>query len=336
MARHENYKILIGKSVARTAALTVATLADGEIAVVKQDMTIMGAGDTISDTEYCYIVQGVFENGVRVAPRFSAKIQGLNVEKWTGTSYVAAAQQVSVIGAQAGAGATGINVVNSTEYVISLIFTYDKVIGSERQLVRRFHYTSDATATQQEIAQAMAAQINADDVASTLVTAVAAVGAGAGIWGITLTGLAQTYAVIDGYEQVTWKIALDGGFSDGGTTPLEVASGVGGSVTPVYGSGTYAHVSDLERAALGYDGVNNLMKFPVPSYPVFATSGTTYDVYAVAHSDKHATANLNKDGYSPEMTLVAMPVGAGQQASFENELNPWMNSTSGSFLAVNL
>jgi hypothetical protein len=52
------------------------------------------------------------------------------------------------------------------------------------------------------------------------------------------------------------------------------------------------------------------------------------------YTDRHATANLNKDGYSPEMTLVAIPVGAGQLLSFEGEINPWMNSCPGNFPAV--
>tara|TARA_R110002012_G_scaffold37023_4_gene104115 strand:- start:11862 stop:12860 length:999 start_codon:yes stop_codon:yes gene_type:complete len=332
MARQENYKILIGKDVARTAALTVATLADGELAVVKDDMTIMNAGDTIANSDYCYVVQGCFEGGVRVAPRFSAKIQGLQVTKWDGTSYAAAVQQVTEVGATPG-GAGSINLVNSVDYRISLVFTYDKVIGSERQLVRRFNYTSDATATQQEIAQALATAINADDVAGTLVTAAAAVGVGVN-WGITISAVAQTYKIIDGYEQVTFKTIMDGGFSDGGTTTLNET--VAPATKPNYGSGTFAHVSDLERAALGYDGITNLMRFPVPSYPVYSVSTTTYDVYSVMHSDRHATANLNKDGLSPEMTLVAMPVAAGQQAAFEGEINPWMASLPGNFANVAL
>jgi len=52
------------------------------------------------------------------------------------------------------------------------------------------------------------------------------------------------------------------------------------------------------------------------------------------HSDRHATANLNKDGFSPEMTIVAIPVGAAQQVAFENEINPWMASLPGNFAAV--
>jgi hypothetical protein len=324
MARHENYKILIGKDIAR-AATSVASLADGEVAVVKSDMTLLAAGETIANSDYCYIVQGTTG-----APRFSAKIQGMNVEKWRGTSYAAAVQQQAQIGAVA-AGAGSINLVNSTEYTFSIIFTYDKVIGSERQLVRRWYYTADATATQAEITAAMVTAINADDYASTLVIAAQTTGAVATDSGFTVTALAQTYAIIDGYEQVTFKCIMEGGFSDGGVTTYNE-----NQVAPVYGSGTYEHVSDLERAALGYDGVTNLMRFPVPSYPVYAVAAETYDVYAVMHSDRHATANLNKDGYSPEMTLVAIPVGAGQLLSFEGEINPWMASCPGNFANVAL
>tara|TARA_R110000824_G_scaffold298933_5_gene487091 strand:- start:1156 stop:2172 length:1017 start_codon:yes stop_codon:yes gene_type:complete len=338
MARQENYKILIGTNIASSVGTTVASIVPGEISVVKNDMTRMIAGDTISDSDYCYIVQGVA--GVGAAPKFSAKIQGLNVSKWNGVAYAPAVQQVSVVGAQAGVGLVGINVVNSVEYTLSIIFTYDKVIGSERQLVRRFNYTSDATATQQEIATALAAAVNADQVAATLMTATPLVGGAVGVWGITLTGLPQTYDIIDGYEQVTWKIALGDGFTDGGTTVLHTADGLLGSVIPIYGSGTFPHVSDKERAALGYDGITNLMRFPIPSYPVYAVSTALYDMYTIMHSDQHATANLNKDGWSPEMTIVAIDaqggVGNGQKATFEGLINPWMNSLSGSFLAVNL
>jgi len=325
MARQENYKILIGKDIARTPALTVAGLAVGEVAVVKSDMTILAAGETIANSEYCYIVQGGAT--LAAAPRFSAKIQGLNVSKWNGRSYVAAVQQAATLGALPGGGLGSINVVNATEYQLSIIFTFDKVIGSERQLVRRFNYTSDSTATQLEIANAMILAINSDDYAKTVV--LASLETTGGNHGVTITAKPQTYAIIDGYEQVTFKIAMDGGFNDGGITNLATTN-----VPPVYGSGTYEHVSDLERAALGYDGITNLMRFPVPSYPVYSVATATYDVYTVMHSDRHATANLNKDGFSPEMTIVAIPVGAAQQVAFENEINPWMASLPGNFAAV--
>ena len=286
----------------------------------------MAAGDTIANSDYCYIVQGT-----AAAPKFSAKIQGLNVSKWSGQSYAAAVQQQSFVGYNAVTVAGSINVVNATSYTLSIIFYYDKVIGSERQLVRRFEYTSDSTATQAEVATALVALITADPVASSLLTAAVVV---AGVNnGIHLTALPQAYAVIDGYEQVTWKLAMDGGFNDGGVTTLAV-----NQVFPGYGTGTYAHVSDMERAALGYNGITNLMQFPVPSYPVYAVTTALYDMYTIMHSDRHATSNLNKDGWSPEMTIVAMAsaggVGAGQKASFEAEINPWMASLPGNFANI--
>ena len=41
-----------------------------------------------------------------------------------------------------------------------------------------------------------------------------------------------------------------------------------------------------------------------------------------------------KQQHQKFLTLVAIPTGAGQKAAFQGEINPWMNSTPGSFLAV--
>ena len=329
--RHENYKLMVGKNLNRTAAVTLANLADGELAAFKPDMTALAAGETIADAPYIYIAQGTATLG---QPRFSAKIQGANVRRWSGQDYAAATQQVTHVG-NVGAGTLDINLNNSMEYTCSIIFKFDKVEGSERQLVRRFHYTSTAADTVANIAAEFVAKINADPKAKDLV--VAAVTNNGADYGFSITGLAQAYKVIDGYEQVTFKVTLDGGFDYNGTTAVTY------STDPVYGIGTYAHVSDLERAALGYDGVNNLMKFPVPSYPVYAMSTGQYDMYVVEHDDVHASANLNKDIASPEMTIVACNIQGGApgggtwlQVALQNQLNPWFASCPGNFAAVTL
>lgn len=325
--RHENYKILVGKNIAGGAA-NIASLAIGEVAAVKPDMTLLSAGETIADAPYIYLVQGIDGAG---KVRWSSKIQGANVEKYTGQAYTAATQQVVTVGYNGASGSILLN--NSAEYRLSVIFKFDKVQGSERQFVRRFSYTSDATATEAEIAADFKSQIEADSICKDLLNTVTVDSSGTNR-GMRIVGKAQTYKVIDGYEQVTFKVVVDGAFIDGGTT-LITTDGTGNSVVPAYGIGTYEHVSDLERAAIGMEGINNLMKFPVPSYPVFATSGDTYDMYAISYSDVHASANLNKDMASPEMTIIAMENGgAGQQALLENVLNPWFNSCSGSFPAV--
>jgi|9_EtaG_2_1085328.scaffolds.fasta_scaffold00062_17 hypothetical protein len=327
--RHENYKILVGKNVAGGAA-NIAGLAIGEIAAVKPDMTFLLPGETIADAPYIYLVQGIDGAG---KVRWSSKIEGANVQKYTGQSYVGATQQAVAVGYNTASGSILLN--NSAEYRLSIIFKFDKVQGSERQFVRRFSYTSDATATEAEIAADFKAQIEADSICKDLLDTVTINTTGTNR-GITITGKAQTYKVIDGYEQVTFKVVVDGAFIDGGTT-LITTDGTGNSAVPIYGVGTYEHVSDLERAQLGMEGINNLMKFPVPSYPVFAVAGDTYDMYAISYTDVHASANLNKDIASPEMTIVAMENGgAGQQALLENVLNGWFASCPGSFAPLAL
>ena len=322
--RHENYKIMIGTNISRTATLAadINNAALGEIFAVKPDMTFLEAGETIADAEYIYIAQCT--DATLNKFRFSAKIQGANVHKWKGQSQVDDTQQVTHVGYDGSSGSILLN--NSAEYTLSIILRYDKVQGSERQYVRRFSYTSDATATEAEIAADFITQINADSVLSDKVAA--SLTSSGTNRGIALTGEAQTYNVIDGYEQVTFKVVVDGAFIDGGTTPVAYTT------DPIYGIGTYTHVSDLERAAVGMEGINNLMKFPVPSYPVYAASGSTYDMYAITHDDLHASANLNKDMKSPEMTLIAMYEAAGQGASLEGELNPWFASCPGAFANV--
>ena len=321
--RHENYKILIGKNIARTAGVTVATLGDGEIAAFKPDMTALLPGETISDAEYIYLAQGT---AAGIAPKFSAKIQGAEVHKWQGIVYAGPTQQVTHVG-NVGSGTLDINLVNSTEYTLSIIFRFDKVQGSERQLVRRFNYTTTAADTVANISAQFVTLINADPIAKDYVLA-ASTNNGAD-YGLSLTSVAQTYKVIDGYEQVYFKVVVEGGFSDGGTTT------VGYTTDPIFGAGTYEHVSDLERKNLGEEGITNLMIFPIPSYPVYATSGVQYDMYTILHDDKHASANLNKDMASPEMTIVALNnAGTAMQTALQNELNPWFNSCAGSFSAV--
>mgnify|MGYP003148578634 CR=1 FL=1 len=327
--RHENYKILVGKNIAGGAA-NIAGLAIGEIAAVKPDMTFLLPGETIADAPYIYLVQGIDGAG---KVRWSSKIQGANVHKWEGSQQAAAVQQVVTVGYNGASGSILLN--NSAEYRLSIIFTFDKVQGSERQFVRRFSYTSDATATEAEIAADFKSQIEADSICKDLLGTVTVDTSGTNR-GMRIQGKAQTYNVIDGYEHVTFKVVVDGAFIDGGTT-LITTDGTGNSFVPSFGIGTYEHVSDLERAQLGMEGINNLMKFPVPSYPVFADSAATYDMYSIVYDDVHASANLNKDMASPEMTIIAMATGgAGQQALLENVLNGWFASCPGSFAPLAL
>jgi len=337
-----NQKVLVSKDVT-VDATSLANLAEGELAVLKPDMTFLTAGETIADAPYIYIVQGTDTLG---DPKFSQKITGKQVVNYSGSERAAAAEQVTYIGDNGTTGAI-LPVSNSTEYSLHIVFKEDKVAFSERQLRRSFHYTTDATATAAEIMNAFVALINADSICKTRVTA--ATSTGGGNQGIKLTGKAQTYKKIDGYEQVYFEVSLDLGFTR--ATPVDELGYIyvngadptstnSNSVSPSRGVGTYALVTDLEVFALGHNGITNRTKFPIPdgASNTYAVSTESYDMYVIDHNDKHASADANGHISSPLQTIIAVPydAAAGNGGALEALLNPWMASCPGNFAPVTL
>ena len=105
-------KLLIGKDISRTGTLVVGgsgdNLAEGEIVVLDKNMAIMTAGQTISDTDTIYIIQGTGDDyaysdadgtAVTGVTRFIASdpIEGKLVKSWKGISYDAKGEQASVL-----------------------------------------------------------------------------------------------------------------------------------------------------------------------------------------------------------------------------------------------
>jgi hypothetical protein len=340
MQLERNQKILVSKDTAIDAT-TLAGLTEGELGVLKPDGTLLTAGETISDAPYIYIVQGLASGA-----KFSQKIVGANVVNWTGKSYAVAAQQVSYIGSNGTNGAIS-PVSNSTEYTLYVIFKQDKEAFSERQLRRSFSYTSDASATQAEIVAAFVALINADSICKNYVTA-ASVNNG-GDYGIRLTGKAQTYNPYNGYEIVSFEVALGDGFTNAtridengyvllnGATPT---TSTATSKSPYQGVGTYELLSDLERFALGNSGITNRTKFPIPTgaSAIYAESTEKYDMYVIDHNNVHSSADLGKETSEPMQTIIAVPydAAAGTGAELEALLNPWMASCPRAFANINL
>jgi hypothetical protein len=336
MVQDKVYNVMIAKNVTHDAT-SIATLDNGEIQIVKPDMTLMTAGETISDAEFFYIVQGV---AAGQSPKFSAKLQGVNIQKWEGKSYATAVQQVSYVGDNGTDDVTP--ETNNTEYVLHIIFTHDKSIWSQRQHKKTFHYTTDASATKAEIYAAFADLINNDKETKELVVA-----AVFSTNGLRITGLTQTANLnenLDDNEIVTFKLAVDGGFVDPDHTLIDefgvnsgaASPGTPASVTPDRGIGTGRFVFDLERRAQGYEGITNTTFFPVPNFPKFADLAGTYDIYSIEAHDIHESANLDKRLASPIQVYTAIPQGTGAGTNFESLLNPYMLSTPKGFAPITL
>jgi len=346
MQLERNQKILVSKDVTADAT-GLADLANGEIVAIKPDGSLLTAGETIADAPYIYLVQGTDVLG---DPKFSQKIVGTSVVNWTGKEYAAAVQQVSYIGYNGTNGTieASSDIKASTEYMLYIIFKQDKTAFSERQLRVSFSSkTLSAGSSRETLVNDFVAQINASSICSQYLTA-AKVGSGAGV-GISYTAKAQAYKSIDGYDIVNFEVALGSGFTTNTQVDEYGYRYVGGaagttssavSVSPDKGVGSYYLVADMERFALGNNGITNRTKFPIPdgANNIQAVSTESYDVYVIDHNFVHSSANVNGFITEPLQTIIAVPYDAAANNGnlLEAILNPWMASCPGAFSAVNL
>lgn len=323
------YRLLISKAGITPNATGLADLEDGELLVVDNTFSPVLPGDTVTGSPEIYIAQGTASGD---APKLSARLQGANITKLSGSSYAAATEQVSYIGDNSNAGTLG-TIANSTEYSVHVIFTHDKGMWSKQPHKRTFHYTTDASGTAAELMNGLVAAMNADAEFARLATAVAETGGGS--QGVKITGNALNKLYIDDYEQVKFEIAIDKGFTTdvpvdqfgyiqtNGTQTATSAQ----SVNPNPGVGTSALVEDLERRAMGFMGVTNLIKFPVPNYTKFTVAGEQYDIYVLEHFDRHFSGDLTAKRDFPELTIIANEsTNTEMTAYLEGIMNPYVAS----------
>tara|TARA_R110002020_G_scaffold42863_4_gene125073 strand:- start:371 stop:1435 length:1065 start_codon:yes stop_codon:yes gene_type:complete len=332
MSKLSNTKVLLSgigvtyPDVSSDPLNDVASCAAGELTILNVDMTPADdntAPLTVLTSPEIYIVE---KRPDGTHSKWSQKIQGRQITKYITEEGAAAVEQVSFIGDN---GTTGdlSPVIDDSDYTISIIFTNDKVQGSERQLVRRMTITSDAGATALEIQTALIAAINADPVASTFVVAAASTGGGNN--GISITGLpisskaAGTYSKVVGYEQVRFEVAAGGAFTT--ATQIDefgfIGSGTGSSTPPFAGRNTAELVSDAEYAAVYAEGISNFTKFPTPSYAITSdtiTGAQLYGSLTLEFGDIHASSNLNKDLTSPERVVIYVDNTYGVTTGAEN------------------
>ncbi len=160
----ESINVLIGKNISRTSnvqitdrSATATYIANGEIVVLDETDAVLAPGDTYSDSKYIRIAQG---RGATEPLNFSLRIDGAGVTKFSGASYSAAQEQITSIGYNGTSGS--IDAINANDYKVSVIYKHNKDMWSEQLNKRVYRYTSDLTATQQEIAADLTKQIVAD------------------------------------------------------------------------------------------------------------------------------------------------------------------------------
>ena len=297
MTRDKVTHLVFGADVAYNAT-SMATLDAGEIIVIDKGGNILNAAaiTNLGASEIFYIVRG--KSGNDVSHYISPSLTKANMVAHRGTSYSADVQQVTFIGNN---GSTGsIEVINSTEYSLSVSFEWDKDVYSKRRDVKHYNYTSDATATSTEIVNALVAVMNADVDFARQATAAAV-----GTTGISITAVAQAVSDFDNPTIVSFTIALDEGFttatridekgyvylSGAAATPTGAAS-----VAPQIGVGTYAIMKAMERNNLGFStGRTNHRKFPIVKEDDKVSATGTYDVYVLDYKSVHENGEIGLD-----------------------------------------
>lgn len=323
-----------GTNSALYSALTTANIAAGDLAVINKFGTVLQAGATPSSAvgnDEIKIIQGLATGQAKK----SNIIQARGITKYTVSTYAAPVQQVSTVGSN---GTNGqILASNSYRYKLRIEFKSSVNILPNQAWAYEVYYDSDASATQLEIATALAAKVNADRNLSVLVTA--AVLTETTNNGISITAKAvpaDTYG-INRFEFVTFDVFFSKAPIDSTVvgSPVYVAGGEGATAgstgvrvltTPVVGKGTYAQVLDLYKDAIGdTEGYRNFILFPVDALPAGGpVAGATYDLISIEHFNHHPGPGIHNEGKTPELTVIAVPTGSAQATALLAMLSPYM------------
>lgn len=273
--RVQNVFISDGSALpANNAAVTALTA--GDLGIFGSDWTALNpaGGDTITTQPSIFITELKTDaDGVNYLKK-SMKINGTSVVGFKGKSYAPAVREVWAIGYNRKTAAGSIEVNNSTNYKFSIVFKNDKNNYSERQETLSVSFTSASAATQSSIATQIANGINNSSFSDNVVAIVT--GDGTGVYGvtgatnfgveITAKDVAQFAGTNYLVNLVTFTVHVDDstGFEDT-TTCTQIQA-----FNP--GNGTYAQVYNLENKDLGYSGLANRTKWPIPVTDLSASS----------------------------------------------------------------
>lgn len=273
--RVQNIFISDGSALpANDAAVTSVTV--GKIGIYGQDMKALNptGADTFTTQPFLYFLESKTDaNGVNYLKK-SFRVDGGNVTKYEGESYVPAKRAVWAIGYNRALATGDIEVNNSTVYQYSIRFKDDKHLYSERPEVLRVTFTSATAATQLTIATQIAAGITGSAFKGQITAVVVGDGTGAyGLTGATNYGVeiwaldvAQFLNTTYTGRQVYFSVHVDDSTGFESTTECAEIQAFAA------GSGTYNLVYTAENFDYQYEGVLNRRLWPIPTLDYSATS----------------------------------------------------------------
>lgn len=330
-------RILIGKDISRDAQVvdgaTLATitlstgLADGEIVVLDKNKKVLAAGATNLDSDTIYICQGTGETftytneagstitGARKIV-ISDPIEGKNVKKFTANAYTAKAERTAVV------NLTGLTPVVGTEYLVRII--YKDIKEHPGQFTQTYRVTA-TSATLKTLVDALTVKINKHTGRRVVSTDNDA--------SITLTGLpipecTSSLTDLNEFDMVDFDVRFLYVDSNGNWQTMPSTSTTVTYTGPTFGSGNWEQVRDMEKAALGYEGITNVPKWYTPMPTQDVVKSATYNLIVIEHDKTYLSPDNQYVKKAPLTTVIAfvVPSAGTQQTNVLARLNPWMES----------
>lgn len=298
MSTNKVFKLLVAKDVAVASATTLlpTTAVDGNVVAFRNDWTQLLAADTIGTaaaSSSIFIEQRIVDSSNnQVGNLVSTEIVGTRVTAYSGRKFRPGTRQITYVGLhpagspQTYSTGTGSIIANSSStYLLSVINKAEKEI---RQVPRRYYFTTDASATQLEIANGFVTEITNDIYAFVTATAIGnGTGTngltGATAWGLKLKGTSSQYWFEVGLSD-PWE-----------STPITY------DVNNFLGINTYDELIDFQLISQGDYGYYNRVLFssaknPLPSYVIAQPNSAVANsagTVAVTQNSKEITFSAN-------------------------------------------
>jgi hypothetical protein len=349
-------EILIGKDINRDAQVIAGIdmttlgastgLADGEIVVLDKNLLVLAEGATVADTDKVFIAQGtgstfsitneagtITTGNKRII--ISNPVEAAGVKSYLGEAYTVKVEQTWLLDIDD----IAITPVVGTEYVLRLV--YSDITEYPTRFTQSYRWVATA-ATEGALIWAFGLAINNHK--HSRVTAVvyqsdgstpATSASNANQLYIAAKEIPQctsTLNDIDVFDMVRFTLNINYVNSAGNEAAL-IAQSDGTDVDNVTGHGNWEQVRDTEKYAMGYEGVTNVIHFPIIKPDFRTVVDATYHQIVIDHNPSHLSPYISDKATDQVTTILAfvVPSSGTQLTDVLAQLNPWMASCPGAF-----
>lgn len=283
---NQSMTVLVGKDLSITAAVDLAgSFSDGHIFLTNE------LGETLLTA--AELTKGMRFKVVQKSGNYYVSSPLLIFDDQlfaTAEAYAAAAEQLSYVGYNGTSGS--ITATSLNDYVLGITFKHDKDMWSEQANKRIFYYTSDASATQAEIAVGLTSAMGldtflTDDVKVELLTDSAGTACPTAVDTITFTNGSTTISATD-IDDATGTAAIAVGDF------IRFAADV---------AGTGAEVTDVVYKIVSIDATANTAQLHMPYQGASGTIDDTDTEIIVAATAASAAFGIKLTGIAQTFTV---------------------------------